>query len=98
MGKEIFRVYMMIDDATIFFYVYMLQTKDEALEHYKINKVEVENQLERKIKRLRSNHSGEYFPKIFDEFYEEHGIIHERTPPRVKQDCREEDPHVDWLG
>ena len=27
------------------------------------------------------DHGGEYFPKIFDEFCEEHGIIHERTPP-----------------
>jgi len=24
---------------------------------------------------------GEYFPRLFAEFYEEHGIIHERTPP-----------------
>ena len=39
------------------------------------------NQLERRIKRLRLDHGGEYFPKIFDEFCEEHGIIHERTPP-----------------
>ena len=39
------------------------------------------NQLERKIKRLRLDHGGEYFPKNFDEFCEEHGIIHEKTPP-----------------
>ena len=32
-------------------------------------------------KRLRSDRGGEYFLKIFDEFCEEHGIIHERTPP-----------------
>jgi hypothetical protein len=42
---------------------------------------EVENQLERKIKRLRSDRGGEYFPRLFDEFFEEHGIIHERMPP-----------------
>ena len=59
----------------------MFQTKDEALEYFKIYKTEVENQLERKIKRLRSDRGGEYFPKIFDELCEEHGIIHERTPP-----------------
>jgi transposase InsO family protein len=33
------------------------------------------------IKRLRSDRGGEYFPITFDEFCEEHGIIHERTPP-----------------
>ena len=71
----------LIDDATRFCYVYLLRTKDEVLYYFKIYKAEVENQLERKIKRLRSDCGGEYFPKIFDEFCEKHEIIHERTPP-----------------
>ena len=71
-----------------FFYVYLLQTKDEALDYFKIYKAEVENQLERKIKRLRSDHGGEYFPKVFDDFCEEHGIIHERTPSCSPQSNR----------
>src|SRR5204862_7419346 len=78
-GKRYFMT--LIDDATRFCYVYLLQTKDEALDYFKIYKAKVENQLERKIKRLRSDRGGEYFPKLFDEFYEEHGIIHERMPP-----------------
>jgi transposase InsO family protein len=75
----------LIDAATRFCYIYLLRTKDEALDYFKIYKAKVENQLERKIKRLRSDHGGEYFPKIFDEFYEEHGIIHERTSPYSAQ-------------
>ena len=71
----------LIDDATRFYYVYLLYTKDEALDYFKIYKVEVENQLERKIKRLRSDRGSEYFSNIFDEFYEELSTIHERTPP-----------------
>ncbi|KAK1647929.1 hypothetical protein QYE76_065734 [Lolium multiflorum] len=82
-GKRYFMT--LIDDATRFCYVYLLRTKDEALDYFKIYKAEVENQLERKIKRLRSDRGGEYFPKIFDEFCEEHGIIHERTPPYSPQ-------------
>lgn len=78
-GKRYFMT--LIADATRFCYVYLLQTKDEALDYFKIYKAEVENQLERKIKSLRSYCGGEYFPKVFDEFCEEHGIIHERTPP-----------------
>ena len=78
-GKRYFMT--LIDDATRFFYVYLLKTKDEMLDYFKLYKAEVENQLERKIKRLRSDHGGEYFPRLFDEFCEEHGIIHERTPP-----------------
>jgi transposase InsO family protein len=58
----------------------LLQTKDEELDYFKIYKAKFENQLERKIKRLRFDRGGEYFSKIFDEFCEEHGVIHERMP------------------
>ena len=51
-GKRYFMT--LIDDATRFCYVYLLQTKDEALDYFKIYKAEVENQPERKIKRLRN--------------------------------------------
>jgi transposase InsO family protein len=71
----------LIDGCTRFCYVYLLKTKDEELHYFKIYKAEVENQLERKVKQLRSNRGGEYFSSEFSEFYVEHGIIHERTPP-----------------
>jgi RIO-like serine/threonine protein kinase len=77
-GKRYFLTF--IDDSTRFCYVYLL-TKDEAFNYFKTYKAEVENQLERKIKRLRSDRGGEYFSNVFDEFCVEHGIIHERTPP-----------------
>jgi transposase InsO family protein len=77
-GKKDFMT--LIDDCTRFCYVYLLKTKDEALHYFKIYKGEVENQLERKIKRLRFDRGGEYFSKEFNLFYEEYGIIHERTP------------------
>jgi transposase InsO family protein len=65
--------------------VYLLKTKDEVLNYFKAYKVEVENQLERKIKRLRSDRGGEYFSSEFSEFYGKHGIIHEKTPPYSPQ-------------
>ena len=70
-----------IDDCTQFCYVYLLKSKDEALHYFKIYKAEVENQLENKIKRLRSDHGGEYFSNEFSKFCVMHGIIHEWTPP-----------------
>ena len=70
-----------IDDGSRFFYVYLLKTKDEGLHYFKIYKVEVENQLERKVKRLRSDRGGQYFSSEFSKFCVEHGIIHERTRP-----------------
>jgi hypothetical protein len=78
-GKRYFMTF--IDDYTRFCYVYLLKTKDEALNYFKDYKAEVENQLKRKIKRLRSDRGGEYFSSEFSEFYVEHGIIHEKTPP-----------------
>ena len=53
--------------------------------YFKIYKAEVENQLEKKIKRVRSDRGGEYFSSEFDSFCAEHDIIHERTPPYSPQ-------------
>jgi transposase InsO family protein len=74
-----------IDDCTRFCYVYLLKIKDEALHYFKIYKVEVENQLEKKIKHLRSDRGGKYFLNEFSKFCVVHGIIHERTPPYSPQ-------------
>jgi hypothetical protein len=41
--------------------VYLLKTKDNALNCFKTYKAKVENQLEKKIKCFRSDHGGEYF-------------------------------------
>jgi hypothetical protein len=82
-GKKYFMT--LIDDSTRYCYVYFLKTKDEALNYFKNYKAEAENQLDRKIKRLRSDRGGEYFSNEFDSFCAEHGIIHERTPPYSPQ-------------
>lgn len=42
-----------IVDSTVFCIVYLLKSKDEVLYSFKTYKAKVENQLERKIKRLR---------------------------------------------
>jgi hypothetical protein len=65
-GKRYFMIF--IDDCTRFYYVYLLKTKDEALYYFKIYKAEVENQLERKVKQLRSDCGGEYFQMNFLSF------------------------------
>jgi transposase InsO family protein len=85
-GKKYFMT--LIDDSTRYCYVYLLKSKDEALNFFKNYKAEAENQLDRKIKRLRSDHGGEYFSNEFDSFCAEHGIIHERMPPYSPQSNR----------
>jgi transposase InsO family protein len=82
-GKRYFMT--LIDDATRFCYVYLLKTQDETLDYFKIYKFEVENQLERKIKHLRLDRGGEYFPILFDEFCAKHCIIHERIAPYLPE-------------
>jgi transposase InsO family protein len=75
----------MIDDASRYYYVYLLKTKDDAPNCFKTYKAEVENQLEKKIKRFNSDRGGEYFSNEFDLFCAEHSIIHERMPPYSHQ-------------
>ena len=47
-----------IDDCTRYYYVYLLRSKYEALDVFKHYKNEVENQLSRKIKAIRSDRGG----------------------------------------
>ena len=73
-----------IDDCTHFCYVYLLRSKDEALDAFKIYKNEVENQLGKWIKAIRSDRGGEY-ESPFMEFCSEHSIIHQITAPYSPQ-------------
>ena len=61
--------------------MYLLRSTDDAFDVFKRYKSEIENSKERKIKILRSDRGGEYFPEEFDNFCDEFGIIHQRTTP-----------------
>jgi len=49
-----------IDDYSKFCYTYLLKSKDEAFDWFKVYKIEADNQLERKIKILRFDCGGVY--------------------------------------
>ncbi|KAK4400305.1 Retrovirus-related Pol polyprotein from transposon TNT 1-94 [Sesamum angolense] len=53
--------------------IYLLRSKDEASEMFFKYKAEVENQLDKKIKGLRSGRGGEYDTNFLKEFYENNG-------------------------
>jgi hypothetical protein len=53
-GEQIYFM-TIIDDASRYCYVYLMKTKGETLNCLKIYKAKVENQLEKKIKRFRSD-------------------------------------------
>ena len=67
-----------IDDYTRFYYVYLLHSKDEALDKFKIYKTEVELQLNKSVKCLRTDRGGEY---MNPQYLQVVGIIHETTAP-----------------
>ncbi|GJZ81531.1 retrovirus-related pol polyprotein from transposon TNT 1-94 [Tanacetum coccineum] len=74
-----------IDDCSRYTYVYLLKSKDQAFETFKIYKAEVENQRGKKIQILRSDRGGEYFSTEFSSYCESHGLIHQRTTPYTPQ-------------
>ena len=76
-GKKFYVTF--IDDYSRFARIYLLRSKDEAFDMFLSYKAEVENQLDRKIKRIRSDRGGEYIP--LNDYCEKEGIIHEVTPP-----------------
>ena len=78
-GKNYFITF--IDDCSKYCYVYLLHSKDEALNSFKTYKAEVENQLEKKIKVIRSDRGGEYESVAFSDFCAQYGIVHQTTTP-----------------
>ncbi|GKC87778.1 pol polyprotein, partial [Tanacetum coccineum] len=71
-------------DSTKYCYVYLLKSKDEAIDKFVLYKTEVGNQLGRKIKVVRSDRGGEY-GSPFSEICAKHGIRHEFTAPYSPQ-------------
>ena len=79
-----------IDDFSRYMYLYMLHSKDEALEAFKVFKAEVEKQCNKKIKVVRSDRGSEYYgryteneqaPGPFARFLQEREIVSKYTMP-----------------
>ena len=67
-GKRFYVIF--VDDHSRFTKLYLLRTKDEALEVFIKYKNEVENQKNKRIKRLRIDRGGEYESNSFKDFCE----------------------------
>ncbi|GJT27479.1 zinc finger, CCHC-type containing protein [Tanacetum coccineum] len=65
-----------------FCYVYLLHSKDEALDKFKVFKTEVKLQQGSQIKRFRTDKGGEYMDTLY---FQSVGIIHETTAPYTPQ-------------
>ena len=73
------------DDFSRYGYVYLMKHKSETFDRFKEFKNEVENQLGKSIKAIRSDRGGEYLSQEFDNYLKECGIISQLTPPGTPQ-------------
>ena len=67
---------MFTDDYSRYGYIYLIKHKSETFEKFKEFKQEVENQLGRKIKMLRSDRGGEYLSIKFLDYLKECEMFH----------------------
>ena len=63
------------DDFNRYSYVYLMKHKSESFEKFKVFKNEVQNQLGKNSKILRSNRGGEYLSQEFIDHLKDCGII-----------------------
>jgi transposase InsO family protein len=80
-----------IDNYSRYCYIYLIKEKSQALDTFKSFKSEVELQLNKMIKDVRSDHGGEYYgrsdgsgeqrPGPFAKFLEDNGIVPQYTMP-----------------
>ncbi|KAH9752503.1 Integrase catalytic domain-containing protein [Citrus sinensis] len=73
------------DDYSRYGYVYPMRHKSEALEKFKEYRAETEKQLDKNIKKLRSDRGGKFLSGDFIEYLVENGIISQLTTPGTPQ-------------
>ncbi|GKA77673.1 retrotransposon protein, putative, ty1-copia subclass [Tanacetum coccineum] len=72
-------------DFSRYGYVYLIKHKHEVFEMFKIFQNEVETQLRKTIKALRSDRGGEYLSQEFLDHLRSRGIISQLTPAYTPQ-------------
>jgi transposase InsO family protein len=65
---------LLVDDYTRMTAIFILKNKSEAFENFKIYKEMVENEMDSRIKCLRSDNGGEFTSKEFMDYCNNHGI------------------------
>jgi hypothetical protein len=73
------------DDFSRYGYIYLIRHKSESFERFKEFQNEVQNQLGKLIKFLRSGHIGEYLSLEFSNHLKQCGIIPQLTPSGTPQ-------------
>jgi transposase InsO family protein len=80
------KYFMLLVDAYIrMTTVFFLRNKSEVFENFKVYKEMVENEMDSKIKCLRSNNGGEFTSKEFMDYCIRHGIKRQFSIARTPQ-------------
>jgi hypothetical protein len=74
---------LLVDDYTRMTAVFFLKNKSEAFENFKIYKEMVENEMDSRIKCLRSDNGGEFTSKEFMDYCNNHGIKRQLSVART---------------
>jgi transposase InsO family protein len=76
---------LLVDDYTRMTPVFLFKNKSEDFEKVKIYKEMVENEMDSKIKCLRSDNGGEFTSKEFMDYCNSHGIKRQFSVARTPQ-------------
>ena len=74
-----------VDDNSIKLWVKILKHKDEAFVVFRKWKILVEKQIDRKVKRLRTDNGMKFCSEEFDRYYRQEGIARHKTVARTPQ-------------
>ena len=73
------------NDYSRYGYVYLMRRKSETFEKFKEFRAEVENQLGKHIKAIRSDRGGEYLLGDFKDYLTQNWIVSQLTAPSTPQ-------------
>lgn len=76
---------LLVDDYSRIMWIFMLNSKDEALEAFIKFRAQVEKNSEKKIQVLRTDRGGEFCSKKFSSYCEDSGISRHFTAPYSPQ-------------
>jgi transposase InsO family protein len=77
---------LLVDDYTRMTAILFFRNKSEAFENFKVYKEMVENEIDSKIKCLRSDNGGEFTSKEFMDYCNMHGIKRQFYVARTPQE------------
>jgi hypothetical protein len=76
---------LFIDDCTRLSWVALLKSKDAVFSAFQAFQKMIQTQFNGHIKVFRSDNGGEFVNRDFQEYFQEHGIIHQTTCPQTPE-------------